>query len=77
MRPRMSFALVTCITLLGGVCVQREKYSRVVDAAADGLCCTSILFGFFFSKEARQHTARRAVACVRTRSYRCVPFGSK
>ena len=31
---------------------------------------------FFFSKEARQHTARRAVACVRTRSYRCVPFGS-
>ena len=49
MRPRMSFALVIfCITLLGGVCVQREKYSRVVDAAADGLCCTSILFGFFF-----------------------------
>ena len=51
MRPRMSFALVICITLPGGVCVQRNFiYILVLDAAAGGLCCTSILFGFSISQ---------------------------
>ena len=77
MRPRMSFALVIfCITLLGGVCVQRKIFSCGGRRRRWALLHQHP-YWIFFSKEARQHTARRAAACVRTRSYRCVPFGSK
>merc|ERR1712198_737531 len=44
----MSFALVIFLSRSSEASASREKYSRVVDAAAGGLRCTSILFGFFF-----------------------------
>ena len=76
MRPRMSFALVICITLPGGVCVQRNFIFSCWTPPPAGFAAPASFLDFLYTKEVRQPTARRAVACVKTRSYRCVPFGS-